>query len=1484
MDGHGDYESKSAFHKFILWCSVAFILLFVCFSLLTLLKVFGVCSPSSGVRMDKASKLHINGHNSTESDNITVYNSYAHENAGVDLSRNIPEVGYKYGYMYWDTYEGSDDIMHSSSMSLHDYRWNSRPSPKSSFLDSGIVYHKSDSKVVHSDRDNYGQRSALLSAATILASYSFINNGNWGGCLFKTVIVVALAQLAKCETIRLSEGIANAINYPDHHDTSYPNFHMIPNQNCGDSEVLHFSPSWLCGNQSDVLEKKCNDVDFIPGNNNNCNGLREEIENYINCMEGLKDVEAFQHSCSSLSHSLRTSGGDECKRYLEIMNVIEIDDGGTRAVSSRSREFIGFNRMFRFDQIWSSTAYLERGYFTDSPSSAYAESTPYGFNGQLPTCQILSFWPKLAEMNKADLDGKKTMKFFITYESGVVFIKDSEGIIVDSKTNDLSINKKSCKSKWKPSITKFTVSKPSKEWMIIVDIEPWKGYVYSQTNRDNNLEVYVSVIYYLSLLSKKNSGIKGGLYDINKLPKDDCGCSSRDMCYKTHNHVIMIGHDNSISHRKLEESASIRVTHCNSMSNSEANVSIYTYGCLSEMGLYMARKATPDSRKMVFLDKIIIDDSYQYTSDDDGNLIVKKSDGSKQLVAGIYLKDLAMRDENGGTDIEIENAHEIKTRHGKYIIDECLTKFNDGSLISGLNLHRCRLGMTSVQIILFYSTIAFCSTIIFLHIIHLIIMIRSYRNKKHYYSKAILKVYCLYSVAGSDYKEALDDMMKGNTDNNLIKQLNNYEVYIIGNKFTKLIGRIVAWVPSLSILVFIILLPFWIIKLLMTIFMLPMKIIYGRMFAESITFTNFYEFIMGPNCMMPISGGLKSNLKKKKILRCSSGVIKSATISSFYVVVIVFLVLSLLIQTGEADKSSGASVFLKGACEQGTCNGVLNILGSLLFTNKFKQTHPIYHSQTSALIGQLEIEMVNGSYHHELTYQFSSPSFTSEVSRIICQSNDMHFRHKCWGRFHEPEDEDELGCSNWGQQGESFIPSDKDKASRGIYKCDTYGGKGFWWGLSSPADGLEWIGVKIEPDFNKRGRRQWTTGIQSLNGHVKISLHVNDDLVLEELIELDRLLNSYHFDGSLGTVILSERRVWGEDLSGMAINCEYESLIYSGAPDCHIISKPWADPQNLNIFGEANTTSEGILDYNGIEYLRLSSLGDSGSDIRFRNINEPKRNYYGSSGKVKSHSSCSSQIERLSDSTKRTENKCTDRSKQTEKSCGSIREAWGMVSSTIPQSKLILTDCEGIMIDYNFLLNINFRSDSSKIESVDVGELSIEVEGCFGANGELKITIVSSSSQTGLVKLEVPEDYVSCPSSVMISSGENSIECSSNIKHFTLEVHDPMPNGNSKTFNVNVGKACSGFVYHEICDDCTKNMPLNHNETLLWWEILIIVAACVIGIIIISIVIVYVIPAIAQTRSIQRSGLVFSSGNLPVNYDSESVRRRLVTNMKSGLN
>lgn len=1006
------------------------------------------------------------------------------------------------------------------------------------------------------------------------------------------------------------------------------------------------------------------------------------------------------------------------------------------------------------------------------------------------------------------------------------------------KVKSLKTSRFSCKKKWDPKQAIFQFD-PTYTFLTI-QIPPWLGFSTTRIILKDRVEYKeVSVFYYQKIHQKAEDltikYLKHNLssfmtVDLDNLEEDDCGCKVNQLCYKDGDEVIRYGNSRSNTDREMVYKK-LDYVECNYHDSIRLAAKL-THACWTTYGIIFGYYKMNEVDKKLGVPRYVMSRSLT-VSHTHKNLLLEKEEPGKKYTKGLYTSKLTLDSSEDSLFMGKVSAHEtLKSTTGKYTIFKCANNQKDGSKSEAEEHIRCEKKVRLDYVILFWvSIISLCCVLIYT-IYHCVRMVRPKKDEygyNMYKIKTMLKANHNLCYLSSKTREALDETKKYAENSNerrkiLSKGLDMICTDLNDTKLRKAIFYMTSYFPVTYIILFTVLSVPWVLKIIWSILCWPLKLckIKWKIFF---TFDNWYSFVCGPLLLMRKESKYSRDLKTKAT-SLSKGVVYYSSLNIINAIIITVIVLS-SIYLPKAYGSSGQAINMISSCSNGKCRGEVYITGSTDATDGYSVSYPLIGKE-NIVDGSVKITVRNISYEHPLTYSFSVPSFDSAKSQIVCRSDDPDFRQFCWGRFWNQEDPDETTCHNSGPQFSAFISQNIYDAMKGIYYCRTYDPKGYWFGASSKSDGLEWSGVKWTPNFDHSGRRQWTIGNSKLKGYVEVVVTIQGETMLKEVQEIERYSDTLTFDEITGSMRVTERRVEGKSVSGEALNCKYTNLKKSIAPTCKVLNKNWEDKYNINIYGEIiDDKTDRIVSHNSVAFKRINKQEKLGDLIEYRDHQQPDANYEGSGGILRDMTTCNSKVVPGVFERTATKGRCTNADRSTKSSCVNDREGWAEVSGSMPTATLILTECSGLKLDHTINLVVDYSAKSGDIRTVDVANLKIQANGCWGRAGKLQIKIVSTTSDQGLILLSTKNKYINCPESFMVAPESNFFNCTTIIETFVLTVSETGENAKTRDFKITTKEACKTFDHDEFCNDCDHGVPLNKGATLNWKECLMIAAGSI---------------------------------------------------------
>lgn len=510
-------------------------------------------------------------------------------------------------------------------------------------------------------------------------------------------------------------------------------------------------------------------------------------------------------------------------------------------------------------------------------------------------------------------------------------------------------------------------------------------------------------------------------------------------------------------------------------------------------------------------------------------------------------------------------------------------------------------------------------------------------------------------------------------------------------------------------------------------------------------------------------------------------------------------------------------------CDKGVCTSSLSVESNILLNHASSIKFVLKNSDKA--VGKMSITVNNATITCPTTYQFSQ--FTCEVSttQTVCKSRYSNTNHGCWSfRNSGPLAKDEK-CSGGCNTGNSHLFDDEDdsKYAKNPTNCYFASPKNFWWGASSPNDGFQFVGVTYTPKPEYQGRRCFTVGDCKITGSVNVMMQIGETPVVDVSASLNDLLTTTPIGSVDGSIRITQRRTHGVDPSGQTMCCEYSSMTDSSNPTCYIGTRQFDDERYLHVVGEPVNGGDGVRSYNALPIkVDPNKFHDCGSVYTYKSGGIGNTlNYFSGMSRVSGLTRCSTRVPIIAHSLTKV-GVCSNRKYTTSSECRTNNEMWEEVTSSQPQSSLILTSCNGVHLDFKLLAEFEYRSDSGSISTIPLSTITLDVSGCYGGNRGAIIKAKSSSQETGTVIIEGSEGS-ECSSIISFINGIGDAECTAITGLFKIVLKDPNGKEDSKTFSLKVHDICATYAHYSDCDDCTNEIKLLPDPTPIWQYALITV-------------------------------------------------------------
>lgn len=1015
----------------------------------------------------------------------------------------------------------------------------------------------------------------------------------------------------------------------------------------------------------------------------------------------------------------------------------------------------------------------------------------------------------------------------------------------------------------------------TRQSLISWSIDDFYGVVYEKFVKDSDGEInrVERTIYWIGVtVGSKITNRKIGfeVYDLESIPIDGCACRINEMCTEEQGVTYKFGTGDTLDSRAI---GWYDIKIIDSYKGKEESLRTNMKKFVTQYGFSTGIKNTVINGKLRLL-KMQLTIAVEIKINRETGLELEPNVGNK-LVKGIYTKQLPTATGKDGVAVLNANQHgtHLNTQLGKFGIDYCLAKMENGEKSAARNLEICNGSKPKWKIYMFWIMIGLISLLTLASLINMVVMYFSSRQngimlyKFRYFLISLL--FCpdkdTFKVC-MDMKSELND--KINNNNKFLKTCIEFIYQMSNSKTMKIIITITSYFPVLLIPIIFIATTIWIIKVIITVLCLPLRIC---------------SIKIGFDCLICCIGGLLTtfgSIRLHKYTITKKAVLKFLTVNLVSTAFCSWIITSSIIFAEASIMQSGIAIQLKKECEHDSCTGILNVKTSIDFTSNYIIRYPI--KVGSKEVGDLSFEFIDGHYKHILDYKFTRPEFKTESTQIICKSDDPDRRERIYSRFWECADCDEATCDNTGPMWGDYISKNRRNTLKRAYEGDTFDPKGFWYGLSSTGDGLQWVGLYKEP-VTTNGYRIYESTSAKMKGSIKIVLSIDGTNVIDEVQEVDRYLDTLKFTSVEGQIRMTERRVSGSDLSGKGIVCKFPNLLSNYSEKCFVGEKDFTDPESFNVYGEWNWSKDLYFGKSSRTIFSRRLNSNAFSNIIYKDHQEPDTNYESSLNNIADYTQCSISLDTDREHTEPAK-RCTWQAFNEDKTeCEKNHEAYNEFNTIIPRSTLKLKNCNSIKLDIEMYMETDLGIDSGHIDTVNPQTISAEFHGCYGSQNMLQVALESEDSQ-GIIRVNAETDHLNCPGSFSFSVKEKTFNCTTLQSKGVIRLSDINDLSKFKDISFNIKDKCESVHYDPTCVDCNDENIINVNDSLKWWEILLIAIGCLAAVFIFLALVIFCCPILTNMSRLMtqsRSVETITDKNLPfINNDFFKQKFKEILNRK----
>lgn len=428
-----------------------------------------------------------------------------------------------------------------------------------------------------------------------------------------------------------------------------------------------------------------------------------------------------------------------------------------------------------------------------------------------------------------------------------------------------------------------------------------------------------------------------------------------------------------------------------------------------------------------------------------------------------------------------------------------------------------------------------------------------------------------------------------------------------------------------------------------------------------------------------------------------------------------------LLESTESAPSMGHAVNVAGNCKDGICTPQIDVTVNLPISSGAFIEYPLMYEGQQ--VGSLTITHKGFTREFLTTYKHTQMTYDKKTVRAVCKSlNGGVPAHKSCYRFRQGPLNKGGSCSGSDGGGNFPLGSDEDYLNIPMY-CRYWDSKGFWWGLSDPNDGFEFLGQSFHPQISKPAIRWFSVGQGRLTGAIQVKMVVGEDEVFNEELQASELHDTHNNQEKKTVISMVERFTSGKPLGGVSIACLYNKLTDAASQSCYVHNAQFHGTSLLKAYGEPMEES-GILDYSSFTMDR-NNLGndDGGSSI---NMHVDYKVHFADvqrdGDSLLAYTSCRVQESSHLQFKKACEEKCSGRSARTEEECRSQGDEFGQVCSFIPNGlKFKMEDCTGQRVEVRVSAQTKFNIAPSQVNVIDPNMVDFKSAGCWGVPDQLEI-------------------------------------------------------------------------------------------------------------------------------------------------------------------